>query len=978
MDMKKLRFFFIILLVPVLVFSEGTKELRPTENDKGSLLLLHTYSRFGQYGAPAANQIKIRIADTTERIFYGFNNRNGIKEGSPIDRGPFVPGVPYRIISPSGKIIYTSTMPAPGTEGYIETWAEAVAGPAELGNPGGYDAKEIIPEETGDYVIEFNPLAAKTTDLNGSYRMAIDNFDFTVAGKDNKAILGRLHSQGWQFSTEKFENRFYGKVYPYDGGNAVYKVDFNGLNPLVFILNFNAYGTQNTGNFYSDRKSRIGNFNKPQFEIFLNPPDEQLYPVVKRNITMESSVEKQNCNTSEYCLNYTTNAPGYLDAFLDFNNNGRYDPMEGEVYFARYINGAGTQCILWDGKDAQGKVIRDRKFKINSRFGFGPMNLPLYDAEHNRSGYKIDIVRPSGSSAPIIFWDDSQIIEGSTLGDPLVNLEGCNSSVSGCHRWENRGSIDDSGDPTRPETINTWWYSEIVLDTFLLSVPYDHQVKLSFHETFLVGGDTTVCKGDTLNFYVFDNKKPHYDLTRFTYQWYFNDIPVSNDIRSEQKSINERLIIKVKATENTGLGCVSYDSLLVKLTDPIVLEAEVNSYNCTNADSYIKVKILSGPANSQFYWEKFPSVKSGELKGLSSGTYKLTVKDPNYSDRCGTDTSFTILKGTEVVVAKVDTVGTYCYNNDGKAVVKMLTQGPEYEYSWDNGPFTNETTKTDLHVGKHKVFVRDPETGCNDEQEFSIPTTKLKFGITRNDVMCNNNTGMIDLEIPFPDYVVYWNKVATRKARRDSLISGRYSISVRSEKYPFCVFDTAVVVNSRNYSIPADFEFEVTSAGNAGNEFTLTFTNLSDKAKVSKWDFGDGKTSDEFHPTHTYSQLGDQLITLYVQDSLGCPGIVRKPVRIAKTDPCGIAFPNAFSPNNDYKHNDIGILGYAPKVELKIFNRWGEVIFRTFEISKRWDGYYRNEPCPVGVYPFILDWECPAEDGTMRKYQKVGDVTLLR
>jgi gliding motility-associated-like protein len=77
-------------------------------------------------------------------------------------------------------------------------------------------------------------------------------------------------------------------------------------------------------------------------------------------------------------------------------------------------------------------------------------------------------------------------------------------------------------------------------------------------------------------------------------------------------------------------------------------------------------------------------------------------------------------------------------------------------------------------------------------------------------------------------------------------------------------------------------------------------------------------------------------------------------------------------------NDDIGLLGNAPYVELKVFNRWGEVIFRTEDVSYRWNGKYRGEECPVDVYPYILDWECVEDNGNSKKHHKVGDITLVR
>ncbi len=60
--------------------------------------------------------------------------------------------------------------------------------------------------------------------------------------------------------------------------------------------------------------------------------------------------------------------------------------------------------------------------------------------------------------------------------------------------------------------------------------------------------------------------------------------------------------------------------------------------------------------------------------------------------------------------------------------------------------------------------------------------------------------------------------------------------------------------------------------------------------------------------------------------------------------------------------------------KLEIFDRWGELIFESDEVRKGWDGYYRGKLCQQDVYV----WKAYVKLNTGKKYEKVGDVTLLR
>ncbi len=87
-----------------------------------------------------------------------------------------------------------------------------------------------------------------------------------------------------------------------------------------------------------------------------------------------------------------------------------------------------------------------------------------------------------------------------------------------------------------------------------------------------------------------------------------------------------------------------------------------------------------------------------------------------------------------------------------------------------------------------------------------------------------------------------------------------------------------------------------------------------------------------------------------------------------------ISLPNAFSPNGD-GHNDVfRILGDADKVDLRIFNRWGEEVFYTNDISVGWNGTYKGNELNNGVFFYILN----AVTKSGKEVELKGNVTLLK
>ena len=62
--------------------------------------------------------------------------------------------------------------------------------------------------------------------------------------------------------------------------------------------------------------------------------------------------------------------------------------------------------------------------------------------------------------------------------------------------------------------------------------------------------------------------------------------------------------------------------------------------------------------------------------------------------------------------------------------------------------------------------------------------------------------------------------------------------------------------------------------------------------------------------------------------------------------------PTAFSPNRNGINELFKPLGsqYVHYYSFEIYNRWGEMVFKTDNINDGWDGKYQNQECMEGVY----------------------------
>lgn len=151
------------------------------------------------------------------------------------------------------------------------------------------------------------------------------------------------------------------------------------------------------------------------------------------------------------------------------------------------------------------------------------------------------------------------------------------------------------------------------------------------------------------------------------------------------------------------------------------------------------------------------------------------------------------------------------------------------------------------------------------------------------------------------------------------------------------------------------------------------FTNESTGAAHYWWDFGDGNTSTEVNPTYQYFKTGTYDVCLIATTQFGCQDTVCQTVS-AIVNPL-YDVPTAFSPNGDGINDIWEIKGFGVvKYDMKIFNRWGQLMFHSTSQKQGWDGRFNGAIQPMDAYAFVLNIEF--SDGV--KANKTGNVTLLR
>ncbi|TVR38588.1 MAG: hypothetical protein EA392_08925 [Cryomorphaceae bacterium] len=159
----------------------------------------------------------------------------------------------------------------------------------------------------------------------------------------------------------------------------------------------------------------------------------------------------------------------------------------------------------------------------------------------------------------------------------------------------------------------------------------------------------------------------------------------------------------------------------------------------------------------------------------------------------------------------------------------------------------------------------------------------------------------------------------------------------------------------------------------------VQFFNQSLNADSLEWDFGEWGTFGINNPVLTFDQQpGVYPVCLTVWSEEGCSD--QRCINYVVRDDFSVYIPNAFTPNEDGINDLFSIegLGIDPgNFRLRIFNRWGQLVFESSDPELKWNGsdtsgkYYAQDE----VYVYHLQVGSTA---TLETYEFRGSITVLR
>ena len=163
-----------------------------------------------------------------------------------------------------------------------------------------------------------------------------------------------------------------------------------------------------------------------------------------------------------------------------------------------------------------------------------------------------------------------------------------------------------------------------------------------------------------------------------------------------------------------------------------------------------------------------------------------------------------------------------------------------------------------------------------------------------------------------------------------------------------------------------------------GDTKTFNYSTSSDSASTIEW-YCDGSYYYGEEIAITWDTPGTYNITATAVAD-GCPSTPQTyTVVVTECDPLLYWIPNTFTPYGDEYNTLWGAVMNGPfdaqDFHLVIINRWGNLIWESWDVTGRWNGTYAGRVVPDGVYTWVIDFGMLETDE--RKILH-GHVTIIR
>ena len=380
-------------------------------------------------------------------------------------------------------------------------------------------------------------------------------------------------------------------------------------------------------------------------------------------------------------------------------------------------------------------------------------------------------------------------------------------------------------------------------------------------------------------------------------------------------------------------GCFASDTIHIAESTPPVMHLGNDTTACH------QLTLQPGGAFASYHWSTGSTASS--INVTTSGTYWLKVAD---AVGCSTtDTMHVVVDDPQVHLGNDTTI---C-----KGSSLTLHAGAGFtNYQWSNAASTASISVNT--TGLYSVTVTDA-AGCTATDQLQLTVSDPHIDLGPDSTYCFSVNLMLNAGSGFSTFV--WENNSGGQLHPVT-VPGVYYVTGTNSFH--CIAHDTIRIKTSSPSV---------SLGN-DTLICLHTTLLLQPGNYAHSQWQDGSTAS----TYRAGQAGTYSIT--ITDTAGCQAGAS--MHLSTMDCEAIYVPDAFTPNHDGSNDLFHILNPEDLRlnYLRVYNRWGELMFETTDVNAGWDGTFKGANCEVGVYVYVISGTSVFNNPVMLQ----GNVSLLR
>ncbi|WP_020527392.1 T9SS C-terminal target domain-containing protein [Flexithrix dorotheae] len=485
------------------------------------------------------------------------------------------------------------------------------------------------------------------------------------------------------------------------------------------------------------------------------------------------------------------------------------------------------------------------------------------------------------------------------------------------------------------------------------------------------------CLGESINF---ENNSTIASGNIVRSEWYFtsNEVPdfVFDDTRDVSFAYQVPNVYNVMLkVYSDGLCEDSVVQTVVVSEPPIARFVSPDSVCGGQPVSFLDQSSSPGSAIISYLWD-FDSDGLIDAEGnnpsytfpVTGQSFDVTLNVITLAGCSGSITQPVFVKDPPVIETSEDE-----YICEGEEVtLSVINPLPDGVYVWDNNGGVGPEVKVMPSVSTLYTVTYTDSLGCTAESFVNISVVSFPESLPNNDtIVCDVDQFVLDATIPGGLPATYtWLPGGETSPTIIVEESGVYTVTATVAGFDGTARECTITRDiTVEFNPEPDLVPDVSDACFQNDEVVTLEVPASYTTVV--WTSPD-LPNPVFARSITVVQEGMYYVTASNETC-----IVSDSVEVQELCEPRLFVPTAFTPNGDGTNDVFNVKGKNfARYELTIFNRWGEIIFKTEDKDQGWEGYYLGELMPAGVYPWMVRYESELTPGD--PIVKYGSVTLIR